>query len=50
MKNILFSFFSVKPCELPVDVPNGYYEIIHGEELVFGTAIKYFCNPGYVDL
>uniref|UniRef100_A0A669E7J4 Complement factor H like 4 n=1 Tax=Oreochromis niloticus TaxID=8128 RepID=A0A669E7J4_ORENI len=38
---------TLKPCELPEDVPNGYYEIIHGEELVFGTAIKYFCNSGY---
>uniref|UniRef100_A0A3P9DTX8 Complement factor H-related protein 2-like n=1 Tax=Maylandia zebra TaxID=106582 RepID=A0A3P9DTX8_9CICH len=39
---------NLKPCELPEDVPNGYYEIIRGEELVFGTAIKYFCNLGYV--
>nr|XP_024655698.1 complement factor H-related protein 2-like isoform X2 [Maylandia zebra] len=38
---------NLKPCELPEDVPNGYYEIIRGEELVFGTAIKYFCNLGY---
>ncbi|KAI4828218.1 hypothetical protein KUCAC02_022323 [Chaenocephalus aceratus] len=37
----------VKPCELPDDTPNGFYQIIHGEELVFGTQIKYFCNEGY---
>ncbi|KAI9517663.1 hypothetical protein NQZ68_004885 [Dissostichus eleginoides] len=37
----------LKPCELPDDTPNGFYQIIHGEELVFGTKIKYFCNEGY---
>ncbi|XP_044056186.1 complement factor H-like isoform X2 [Siniperca chuatsi] len=37
----------VKPCELPDDTPNGYYHIIHGEDFVFGTTIKYFCNEGY---
>ncbi|XP_076582273.1 complement factor H-related protein 1-like [Chaetodon auriga] len=37
----------LKPCELPDDTPNGYYQIIHGEEFVFGTRIKYFCNEGY---
>ncbi|XP_071059127.1 complement factor H-like [Pseudochaenichthys georgianus] len=37
----------LKPCELPDDTPNGFYQIIHGEELVFGTQIKYFCNEGY---
>ena len=37
----------LKPCELPDDTPNGYYEIIHGEEFVFGTTIKYYCNEGY---
>uniref|UniRef100_A0A3Q3XES9 Uncharacterized protein n=1 Tax=Mola mola TaxID=94237 RepID=A0A3Q3XES9_MOLML len=31
----------VKPCELPEDTPNGYYQIIHGEDFVFGTTIKY---------
>ncbi|XP_034093345.1 complement factor H-like [Gymnodraco acuticeps] len=38
---------NLKPCELPDDTPNGFYQIIHGEELVFGTQIKYFCNEGY---
>uniref|UniRef100_A0A4W6F526 Sushi domain-containing protein n=1 Tax=Lates calcarifer TaxID=8187 RepID=A0A4W6F526_LATCA len=42
-----FSFFSVKPCELPDDTPNGYYQIIHGDDFVFGAVIKYFCNEGY---
>ncbi|XP_042369307.1 complement factor H-like [Plectropomus leopardus] len=37
----------VKPCELPDDTPNGYYQIIRGEEFVFGTTIKYFCYEGY---
>ncbi|XP_037625434.1 complement factor H-like [Sebastes umbrosus] len=37
----------VKPCQLPDDTPNGYYQIINGEEFVFGTTIKYFCNEGY---
>ncbi|XP_010795289.1 complement factor H-like [Notothenia coriiceps] len=37
----------LKPCELPDDTPNGFYQITHGEELVFGTKIKYFCNEGY---
>uniref|UniRef100_A0A4W6F7G8 Complement factor H like 4 n=1 Tax=Lates calcarifer TaxID=8187 RepID=A0A4W6F7G8_LATCA len=43
-----FSFFSVKPCELPDDTPNGYYQIIHGDDFVFGAVIKYFCNEGYM--
>lgn len=42
--------FLVKPCQLPDDTPNGHYEIIRGEEFVFGTVIQYFCNQGYVDL
>nr|XP_046247870.1 complement factor H-related protein 4-like [Scatophagus argus] len=37
----------VKPCGLPDDTPNGYYQIIHGEGFVVGTTIKYFCNEGY---
>ncbi|XP_034386181.1 complement factor H-like isoform X1 [Cyclopterus lumpus] len=37
----------LKPCELPDDTPNGYYQIIKGEDLVFGTEIKYVCNEGY---
>ncbi|XP_061682050.1 complement factor H-like [Syngnathoides biaculeatus] len=37
----------VKPCPLPENTPNGYYEIIHGDEFVFGATIKYFCNVGY---
>lgn len=43
-----FWFFKVKPCELPEDTPNGYYQITSGEDFVFGTTIKYFCNEGYV--
>lgn len=50
MNNLFFCLFSVKPCELPDETPNGYYEIIRGEEFVFGTTIKYFCNEGYVHL
>ncbi|XP_054459533.1 complement factor H-like [Anoplopoma fimbria] len=38
---------SLKPCPFPDDTPNGYYQIINGEEFVFGTTIKYFCNKGY---
>uniref|UniRef100_A0A668AB77 Complement factor H like 4 n=1 Tax=Myripristis murdjan TaxID=586833 RepID=A0A668AB77_9TELE len=37
----------LKPCELPDDTPNGYYQIIQGDDFVFGTTIKYFCNSGY---
>ncbi|CAK6964441.1 complement factor H-like isoform X1 [Scomber scombrus] len=37
----------LKPCELPDDTPNGYYQITRGEDFVFGTTIKYFCNEGY---
>ncbi|XP_077964163.1 complement factor H isoform X4 [Gasterosteus aculeatus] len=37
----------VKPCELPDDTDNGYYQIIKGEDFVFGTTIQYFCNEGY---
>lgn len=43
-------FLKVKPCPLPEDTPNGYYEITSGEDLVFGTTIKYFCNEGCVEL
>ena len=46
----VFYFFSVRPCELPDDTPNGYYQLIQGAEFVFGSTIKYFCNEGYVDL
>ncbi|TKS75133.1 Complement factor H H factor 1 [Collichthys lucidus] len=38
---------NVKPCQLPDDTPNGYFQIIHGEDFVFGTTIRYFCNEGY---
>ncbi|XP_032383007.1 complement factor H-related protein 1 isoform X2 [Etheostoma spectabile] len=37
----------LKPCVLPDDTPNGYYQIISGEEFVFGTTVQYFCNEGY---
>uniref|UniRef100_UPI0037E938B2 complement factor H-like n=1 Tax=Semicossyphus pulcher TaxID=241346 RepID=UPI0037E938B2 len=37
----------LKPCELPDDTPNGYYEIIRGDDFVFGATIRYFCNKGY---
>uniref|UniRef100_A0A8C6UWV0 Sushi domain-containing protein n=1 Tax=Neogobius melanostomus TaxID=47308 RepID=A0A8C6UWV0_9GOBI len=37
----------IKPCVLPDDIPNGYYEIIKGEDFVFGTTIQYVCNEGY---
>uniref|UniRef100_A0A3Q1IA51 Sushi domain-containing protein n=1 Tax=Anabas testudineus TaxID=64144 RepID=A0A3Q1IA51_ANATE len=37
----------LKPCELPDDIPNGYYRIIKGEEFVFGAVIQYVCNEGY---
>ncbi|KAL6108355.1 cfh [Pungitius sinensis] len=37
----------LKPCELPEDTDNGYYQIIKGEDFVFGTTIQYFCNEGY---
>ncbi|XP_059197828.1 complement factor H-like isoform X2 [Centropristis striata] len=38
---------TVKPCEGSAEIPNGRFEIIEGEELVFGTKIKYFCDTGY---
>lgn len=37
----------LKPCVLPDEILNGYYQIITGEDFVFGTTIKYFCNEGY---
>ncbi|CAJ1061169.1 complement factor H-like isoform X1 [Xyrichtys novacula] len=37
----------LRPCQLPDDTPNGYYEIIQGDDLVFGATIKYRCNSGY---
>uniref|UniRef100_A0A672YTX0 Complement factor H like 4 n=1 Tax=Sphaeramia orbicularis TaxID=375764 RepID=A0A672YTX0_9TELE len=37
----------LKPCVLPDDTPNGYYEITVGADFVFGATIKYFCNEGY---
>ncbi|CAB1446661.1 unnamed protein product [Pleuronectes platessa] len=37
----------LKPCQLPDDTPNGYYQIINGDDFVFGATIKYFCNEGY---
>ncbi|XP_057696961.1 complement factor H-like isoform X2 [Corythoichthys intestinalis] len=37
----------LKPCPLPENTPNGYYQIIQGDDLVFGATIKYFCNVGY---
>lgn len=46
----LYVCFLVKPCELPDDIPNGHYEIIRGEDFVFGTVIQYVCNEGCVDL
>lgn len=42
--------FAVKPCPLPEDTPNGYYQLTSGEDFVFGATIKYFCNEGYVQL
>uniref|UniRef100_A0A3Q1IA57 Sushi domain-containing protein n=1 Tax=Anabas testudineus TaxID=64144 RepID=A0A3Q1IA57_ANATE len=44
---IYFTCETVKPCELPDDIPNGYYRIIKGEEFVFGAVIQYVCNEGY---
>nr|XP_046247894.1 complement factor H-like [Scatophagus argus] len=37
----------LKPCQLPEDTPNGYYQIIRGQDFVFGAVIRYFCNEGY---
>uniref|UniRef100_A0A8D3B9S7 Sushi domain-containing protein n=1 Tax=Scophthalmus maximus TaxID=52904 RepID=A0A8D3B9S7_SCOMX len=37
----------VKPCQLPDDTPNGHYQLTHGDDFVFGSTIKYFCNEGY---
>ncbi|XP_035509604.1 complement factor H like 4 [Morone saxatilis] len=37
----------LKPCVLPEETPNGYYQLIHGEDFVFGAIVKYFCNEGY---
>ncbi|XP_075901187.1 complement factor H-related protein 1-like [Nelusetta ayraudi] len=37
----------LKPCPLPEDTPNGYYQLTSGEDFVFGATIKYFCNEGY---
>uniref|UniRef100_A0A3Q1EEN8 Sushi domain-containing protein n=1 Tax=Acanthochromis polyacanthus TaxID=80966 RepID=A0A3Q1EEN8_9TELE len=37
----------VKPCPRPDETPNGSYQIIEGEDFVFGTAIQYVCDQGY---
>ncbi|KAM9848809.1 complement factor H-like [Aulostomus maculatus] len=37
----------LKPCPLPDDTPNGYFQITHGKDFVFGTTIQYFCYEGY---
>ncbi|XP_061739791.1 complement factor H-like isoform X1 [Nerophis ophidion] len=37
----------VKPCPLPENIPNGRYQLIHGEDFVFGATIQYFCDEGY---
>uniref|UniRef100_A0A8D3B9K5 Sushi domain-containing protein n=1 Tax=Scophthalmus maximus TaxID=52904 RepID=A0A8D3B9K5_SCOMX len=37
----------LKPCQLPDDTPNGHYQLTHGDDFVFGSTIKYFCNEGY---
>ncbi|XP_068599700.1 complement factor H-like [Brachionichthys hirsutus] len=37
----------LKPCQLPENTPNGYYQLVHGSDFVFGAVIKYFCNEGY---
>ncbi|XP_072770810.1 complement factor H-like isoform X2 [Nerophis lumbriciformis] len=37
----------VKPCPLPESIPNGRYQLIHGDDFVFGATIQYFCNEGY---
>ncbi|XP_051929500.1 complement factor H-like [Hippocampus zosterae] len=37
----------VKPCPLPENTPNGYYQFVHGDDFVFGAKIKYSCNAGY---
>ncbi|XP_076010564.1 E-selectin-like isoform X2 [Genypterus blacodes] len=37
----------LRPCGLPDNTPNGYYQLIHGEDFVFGASVRYFCNEGY---
>uniref|UniRef100_A0A4W4EXH3 Sushi domain-containing protein n=1 Tax=Electrophorus electricus TaxID=8005 RepID=A0A4W4EXH3_ELEEL len=36
-----------KRCELPADIPNGHYIIVHGTDFVYGATIKYICKEGY---
>ncbi|XP_035378975.1 complement factor H like 4 [Electrophorus electricus] len=38
---------SCKRCELPADIPNGHYIIVHGTDFVYGATIKYICKEGY---
>uniref|UniRef100_A0AAY5ER75 Sushi domain-containing protein n=1 Tax=Electrophorus electricus TaxID=8005 RepID=A0AAY5ER75_ELEEL len=38
---------SRKRCELPADIPNGHYIIVHGTDFVYGATIKYICKEGY---
>ncbi|XP_076880716.1 complement factor H-like [Brachyhypopomus gauderio] len=38
---------SPKHCELPADLPNGHYIMVHGTDFVYGTTIKYICTEGY---
>ncbi|XP_066548487.1 complement factor H isoform X1 [Amia ocellicauda] len=36
-----------KPCGHPGDLENGYLQLESGQEFVFGSTVKYFCNEGY---
>ncbi|XP_054645337.1 complement factor H-like isoform X2 [Dunckerocampus dactyliophorus] len=38
---------ALKPCPLPENTPNGHFQLIHGDDFVFGATIKYLCNEGY---
>nr|XP_057929822.1 complement factor H-like [Doryrhamphus excisus] len=37
----------VKPCPLPENTPNGRFQLIQGDDFVFGSTIKYLCDEGY---
>ncbi|KAL8178189.1 UNVERIFIED_CONTAM: hypothetical protein K2H54_035529 [Gekko kuhli] len=36
-----------RPCGHPGDIQFGSFELINGEEFVFGSRVVYQCDPGY---
>ncbi|XP_077188828.1 complement factor H isoform X2 [Paroedura picta] len=36
-----------RPCGHPGDIQFGSFELVNGEEFVFGSRVEYQCDPGY---